>query len=83
MISAVHCITFFLLHFTYANGIAVGAPDTNDILLSPLSVVEHGDTIIVLDQEKERKIIKYHTIDGFFIKQRIYVTSSSVNGNFI
>jgi hypothetical protein len=58
--------------FTYQLGTTLGAPDTIKLLQSPLKVVEKGDTIIVLDQDKERRVIKNYTLDGFFISMRQY-----------
>ncbi len=54
-------------------GTTLGKPDTIKILHTPLKVVEIADSIVVLDQESDKRVIKYYSLDGFFIKKRPYI----------
>lgn len=66
------CILPLLISYSYSKDITLGYPDTIKILINPTKVIENNDTILVLDQEGKFEIIKEYTLDGFFIRARLY-----------
>lgn len=79
------CILPILICSFYSKDITLGYPDTITILINPTKVIEKNDTILVLDQEGKFEIIKEYTLDGFFVRARLYNpradTSTFTNGS--
>ncbi len=62
---------------TYELGTVLGRPDTIKLLVSPQKVVERGDTVVVLDEERPTHLtVKHYTLDGFFIRERPYTPAT-------
>jgi len=70
-------LTMLLTTYSYELGTVLGRPDTIKLLVSPQKVVERGDTIVVLDEERPAHLtVKHYTLDGFFIRERPYAPAT-------
>ncbi len=67
MVSSLVLAFLTLVAQTYDLGTTLGRPDTVKILVSPQRVAEHGDRIVVLDEERPGILaVKRYSLDGFF-----------------